>query len=120
MCALGRSDLFERKQGEMSLYLFHKIVEQIAYRSPHAIVCPYHHCEPLLHKDLPEMVRTIKQHRLKCLISSNFNVIENLEDVLKAGPDVLGISVSGFYQETYGKNHVGGDIEKVKANLILL
>ncbi|MCI8454951.1 MAG: radical SAM protein [Lachnospiraceae bacterium] len=120
MCGFGSREIFERKRGKMDVALFGKIVDEIAKRSPHATVAPYHHCEPLLHPQLSEMVKIIKSHNLFCEVSTNLNVAGGLKELLEAGVDSLDISVSGFYQETYEKNHVGGDIEEVKRNLKLL
>lgn len=120
MCGFGNREIFQRETGKMSLGLFKQIVDEIARRSPHALVAPYHHCELLLHTELPEMVQVIKNHNLRCEISTNLNYAERLEELLKAEPGSIDISVSGFYQNTYEKNHVGGDIEKVKRNMELL
>lgn len=117
LCAFGSRELFKRDKGMMNLELFTKIVDKIAIESPHAKVSPYHHSEPMLHPNLPEMVKIIKDHGLSCAIATNFNCSNRMEDMLKAGIDELSISVSGFYQETYQKSHIHGDIEKVKENL---
>lgn len=66
------------------------------------------------------MVQVIKKHNLRCEISTNLNYVERLEDLLETGLESIDISVSGFYQDTYEKNHVGGDIEKVKRNMKFL
>jgi MoaA/NifB/PqqE/SkfB family radical SAM enzyme len=63
------------------------------------------------------MVAAVKRRGFPCWISANLNRIDNLESVLEAGLDNLRISLSGFYQETYGQTHEGGDIETVKANM---
>lgn len=47
MCGFGNREIFQREKGKMSLDLFQEIVDEIAKRSPHALVAPYHHCEPL-------------------------------------------------------------------------
>lgn len=120
ICAFGSRDLFERKHGRMTLEYFEKILDKIKSESPSATVSPYHHCEPSLHPQLPEIVRATKERGLKSALSFNFNRLNRLEDLLKANPDSFEISVSGFYQETYSKSHTGGDIEQVKENLKIL
>ena len=37
-----------------------------------------------------------------------------------AEPDIIKISLSGFYKEAYDKTHTGGDINLVKSNLYKL
>lgn len=117
LCAFGSKNTFERKHGKMELDYFIKILDKIKMENPHAMVNPYHHCEPLLHPQLPEMIREIRKRGFTCAVSSNFNNISRLEEVIDADLNSLEISVSGFYQGTYAKSHVGGDIEKVKENM---
>lgn len=80
----------------------------------------YHWAEPLLHPQLPDLIRIVKQEGLLCGLSSNLNVARNYDAILAAGLDDFRISLSGFTQEIYGQTHVGGDIEKVKQNMKLL
>jgi len=120
ICAFGSRELFERKHGKMSLEKFNKILDKIKLESPDATVSPYHYCEPSLHPQLPEMIKAIKDRSLRCAVSFNFNRISRLEDILSAGVDSIEVSVSGFYQATYEKSHVGGNIENVKTNLRFL
>ncbi|MBQ3310800.1 radical SAM protein [bacterium] len=120
LCGFGNREMFQRKHGKMSLKTFEKILNKIKKESPTATISPFHHCEPMLHPQLPEMVKAIKKRGLTSYLSFNFNYINRLEDLLKAGVDSMTISVSGFCQETYQKAHIGGNIEKVKENLKLL
>ncbi len=120
LCAFGSREIFERKKGVMNLRLFEQIVDKIHNESPSATICPYHHCEPLLHPDLPEMVSLIKKYGHTVTIASNFNQIPRIEDLVKAKPDAISVSVSGFNQDIYKRHHRGGDIEKVKNNLLII
>lgn len=83
-------------------------------------VALYNWAEALLHPELPELVRIVKKHGLRCLLSSNLNVLRNPDELFLSQPDELRISLSGFTQESYGKTHAGGDIERVKANMLRL
>lgn len=120
LCGFGSRELFTREKGIMDLELFKKIIDEIAKRSPHAAVFPYCVCEPLLHPDMPEMVRYIKKYNLRCGLSTNLNITKGLKEIIEAGPDFISVSVSGFYQDTYSKNHICGNIEKVKENVLYL
>jgi hypothetical protein len=71
----------------------------------------------MLHPRLAEFVRITKRHGLECHLSSNLNILRNIDDVLAANPDYFRISLSGFTQATYGTTHVRGDIEQVKRNM---
>jgi MoaA/NifB/PqqE/SkfB family radical SAM enzyme len=75
--------------------------------------------EPFVNPRLHEYVTIIKQHGLGCVVSTNFSLrrIPALEPALRSGIDHLIVSVSGFDQEVYEINHVGGNITYVKDNL---
>lgn len=120
LCAHGNSEIFQRANGIMSLEKFEKILDKIKKESPSAVISPYHHCEPSLHPQLPEYVKAIKDRGFYCACSFNFNHLNRLEDLLKSGVDSIEISVSGFYQETYEKSHIKGNIETVKNNMKIL
>lgn len=120
MCMAGNRPGFEYTPGIMSEDLMQKVLDKIQSENPKAIVCSYANSEPFLHPRLAHCIAEIKKRGFRCELSSNLNIIKNLEEVLEAGPDQFIVSLSGFTQEVYGKNHVGGDIEKVKANCRVL
>lgn len=120
MCGFGSKEIFQRKNQLMDIDTFTKIIKKIQKESPHATISPFCQCEPSLHPQFTEMVKIIKDHNFSCVVSLNFNTITKIKELVEANPDLIEISVSGFYQETYAKNHIGGDIEKVKNKLITL
>ena len=120
LCAVGNRAGYEHVNGTMEMGLLGAVLDKIRLENPGAIVMPYGNSEPFLHPQLPECILAIKQRGLRCEFATNLNHINRLEEVLAAGADSMCISVSGFTQETHGKSHVGGDIEVVKANLLLL
>ncbi|MDX9689611.1 MAG: radical SAM/SPASM domain-containing protein [Proteobacteria bacterium] len=79
----------------------------------------YNWTEPFLHPHLDELVRLVKNKTGYVGLSSNLNIRKTdvLERTLLAQPSGIKISVSGFTQEIYGRSHVGGDIDLVKANM---
>lgn len=77
----------------------------------------YNWAEPLLHPDLPRLIAIARRHGLPVGLSANLNAWGGLEEVLRQGPESFQVSLSGFFQETYGRTHAGGEIETVKANL---
>jgi radical SAM protein with 4Fe4S-binding SPASM domain len=78
--------------------------------------------EPLLHKQFPEMVRMAKAHGMKTQVFTNGLVMNEkiARAVIESGLDYMRFSVDGASQETYGQNRVGGDFEKVYANMALM
>lgn len=73
--------------------------------------------EPLLHPNLPDLVREIKVRNLICLLSSNLNVLRDPVRLLAENPDTFRVSVSGFTQATYEIGHREGNVEVVKRNM---
>jgi MoaA/NifB/PqqE/SkfB family radical SAM enzyme len=119
LCTVGNREGYEFNQGNllMDMGLLEKVLDKIKSENAGAIICPYGNGEPMLHPQLPECITAIKRRGFQCEVATNLNRVNRLEDFLKARPDFVIVSVSGFSQDVYGKNHRGGDIEKVKANL---
>ena len=120
MCMAGNRKGFDYTPGIMKEELMQQVLDKIQSENPNAIVCSYANSEPFLHPRLAHCLAEIKKRGFRCELSSNLNRIDNLEEVLMAGPDQFIVSLSGFNQEVYEKQHVGGDIEKVKANCRVL
>ena len=108
---------FPNTSKKMSLGMFREIVakakEDGAYR-----VDLFSWMEPFLCPNLHEYIEVVKNAGLPCGVSSTLSLrrIRNFEAAL-ALTDVLTISISGFSQEIYQINHVGGRVEWVKQNL---
>lgn len=120
LCHAGNRGGYEYKPGIMDMGLMEKILDKIHSENPNAVVCCYVNSEPFLHPKLAECVASIKRRGLKCEVSSNGNYMASMEKVLAAKPDLFTVSVSGFTQPVYERAHRGGDIEKVKKNLVKL
>lgn len=75
--------------------------------------------EPLLSKDIYNMIRYCTDRNVATLVGSNGMLCggKNAEKIVEAGLDILKIAVSGFTQETYERYHRKGDIELIKNNL---
>ncbi len=73
--------------------------------------------EPLLHQELPVLVGEAREQGFFVSVSTNLSLRRDLRPLLKAAPDSLRVSLSGFFQETYGRTHTGGRVELVRENL---
>ncbi len=75
-----------------------------------------------MHPNLDLLIDYAHQMGIAVAVSSNFSIgsAEQLEKLVKAGPDILKISVSGYYPEVYNTTHTGGDVNLVKSNLYRL
>jgi MoaA/NifB/PqqE/SkfB family radical SAM enzyme len=107
-------------KGTMDSTLLHQLLQKAISESVVGDVKLFAYSEPLLHPRLPELIAIVKSYGLRCEISTNLNVMRDAEALLRAEPDTIVISVSGFHQETYAVTHAGGNIETVKAHARLL
>lgn len=118
-CAVGNVVNGNRKPGLMSVAQFEAILDKIGrdVTDRPVEVHLYSWTEPLLHKQIGQIIAAVKARGYLCSISSNLNDIRNLDEAIAARPDWMRISLSGFTQEVYGQTHVGGDVEVVKQNM---
>ncbi|WP_339508345.1 radical SAM/SPASM domain-containing protein [Pseudomonas sp. RL_35y_Pfl2_P42] len=117
-CQMGNSENLNFKKS-MQLDMFRQIVEKAKREGVRSIFL-YNWTEPLVHPKIGEFIEIVNAAGLNSGVSTNLNLAKNMEKALMAEPGFFRISLSGFYQETYEKGHVGGDIEVVKQNMIAL
>ena len=109
------------KGGMISVDRFKQIVKKILDESPNvSLITLYNWGEPLLHPRLPDLIQILKDHQIFCSLSTNFNIERSLKDIVRAKPDMLKISLSGYYQHVYELAHAKGNINLVKSNLYRL
>jgi MoaA/NifB/PqqE/SkfB family radical SAM enzyme len=119
-CTKGNKEGYEHQTGFMDMDLMGKILDKIKTENPNAIVFTYGNSEPFLHPKLPECIVAIKARGLHPELSTNLNHIQRVDELLNAKPDLILVSLSGWTQEVYVKGHAGGDVEKVKRNMMTL
>jgi wyosine [tRNA(Phe)-imidazoG37] synthetase (radical SAM superfamily) len=73
--------------------------------------------EPFLHPNLSECIGYLKEKNIYSVLSSNMSIEKSIDAALRANPDWLKVSLSGYYQEVYASTHTGGDINLVKSHL---
>jgi hypothetical protein len=121
-CAVGNSGQLVKK-GLMSLDDYQGMLEKIKtdYRDYKRIFIDlYNWGEPALHPELASIIRTTRDYGMGVGISSNLNAVPDLRDIVKAEPDYIRISLSGFYDATYRMTHKGGNVLAVKSNMCRL
>lgn len=98
-------DLFERIVEELGPYLF--------------FVDLFNWGEPLLHKQLPRMLRKLREYEIDVRLSSSLSVKldDDALDALVENLDWLTVSIDGFSQKTYETYRRGGDLALALANL---
>lgn len=110
-------------KGIMDFAHFRKIVETIRARHPagqRLFIDLYNWGEATLHPRLADIVKLVKAHGIGCGISTNMNVFPAMREVVKAAPDYIRVSLSGFYDQTYRRTHARGSAYAVKANMYRL
>ena len=105
--------------GLMTFEMFKDILRKIKEDGPslNPQIHLYNWGEPLLHPEIAKFVEYALSQGMYCGISANLNFDGTLRDVVKAGPDFIRVSLSGFQQDVYGQTHRRGNIERVKANM---
>lgn len=109
-----------RAKGILSFENFKGIMDGFGPYLIHIDFCNWG--EPLLNKEIYEMIKHAKEYNVDTKVDSNFNHFseKDAEDMILSGLDKLIISVDGATQETYSKYRVGGDFNKVTNNSRLL
>jgi radical SAM protein with 4Fe4S-binding SPASM domain len=119
LCYLGQG-MEGRPQGIMSMETFCRVVDEFR---DYAIVA--HLCirgEPLMNKQLPEMIAYAESARLMTIISTNLNLLDEktADQLIESGLKKVVISFDGATEETYKIYRVGGDFTKVLKNIDIL
>lgn len=116
-CPVGNSEHVNNPKGIMSPELLDKIMMKAVSESNVVGVGLHNWTEPLLHPQLPELIKRVQSYDVPCEISTNLNLLVKPKELMAANPHSIYISVSGFEQETYGVTHKKGDVELVKKNI---
>lgn len=102
----------------MTLAQYREILEKIGTHL--LLVVLYDEGEPLLHPELPEMIRYTESRNISTSISTNLTMTlsdKYLLDLMTSGLDRMTVSMDGMTQETYGRYRIGGNVAILKANL---
>ena len=104
----------------MSMEVFHRVLSE-AQRYAHTMQF-YFQGEPLLNKNLPQMIREAHEAGLYTIVSTNAQALtaDMAEALVTAGLDRIIVSMDGLSDETYNAYRVGGSLEKTKAALHFL
>ena len=109
-----------RPKAMLPLDKFKWLMEELGPYLIHIDFCNWG--EPLLNKDLFEMIKLAKRYRINTKIDSNFTVLDEggIDKLLESGIDNIKVSIDGISPETYAKYRVGGDYNVAITNLKLL
>jgi MoaA/NifB/PqqE/SkfB family radical SAM enzyme len=104
-------------KGRMPAEMAKEIIQQL--KQDVLIAVLYTNGEPLLYKDLADVVKFSTQHKVMTMISTNGLLFteDNTRSLLEAGIDLIKIQIGGFTQDIYSVQIRYGDVEKLKNNI---
>ena len=103
--------------GVLTMELFHRILDEV---KEHAHTMQfYFQGEPLLNKQLPEMIAAAHQVGLYTIVSTNAQALNRsmAEALVKSGLSRVIVSIDGFSEESYAAYRVGGSLHKALEGL---
>jgi radical SAM protein with 4Fe4S-binding SPASM domain len=117
-CPSGSGNL-TREKGFADFELFKKIIDENKKFLINILL--HFQGEPLLHKQIGEMINYAQKNKIFTELSTNANLFPEVFDSLKNSmPDKLIISLDGLNQEIYSIYRKGGEVKKVFKSLELL
>ena len=98
----------------MPLSVWHRVLNEVKQQA--SIIQFYFQGEPLLNKDLPQMIREAHEAGLYTIVSTNSQAMtpQLAEALVQSGLNRIIISMDGLTQESYGAYRIGGSLEKTK------
>ena len=119
-CPVGQKSVSEtvrQRSGLMPLEVFRRVLAEC--RDTAWVMQFYFQGEPLLNKDLPQMIREAHEAGLYTIVSTNAQAMtqEMAQALVESGLDRIIISMDGLTDESYNAYRVGGSLEKCKEAL---
>ena len=115
-CPRGNFDS-HRPKGFMSAETYRALLDKILRDDPYTgIITLYNWGEPLLNRELPEILALTHSRGLLSALSSNLSFKLDFEPVIAARPTWFRISVSGW-GERYEITHTGGNWARLMENI---
>ena len=103
--------------GLLTMELFHRILDEVKEYA-HTMQF-YFQGEPLLNKQLPEMIAAAYKLGLYTIVSTNAQALNQstAEALVKSGLNRIIVSIDGFSEESYAAYRVGGSLHKALEGL---
>ena len=121
-CPVGRgenhqSPITTHQSPMMPLEVFRRVLAEC--RETASVIQFYFQGEPLLNKDLPQMIREAHEAGLYTIVSTNSQAMtpELAEALVQSGLDRIIISMDGLSEASYNAYRIGGSLEKTKSAL---
>ena len=119
-CPVGQKSVSEtvrQRSGLMPLEVFRRVLAEC--RDTAWVMQFYFQGEPLLNKNLPQMIREAHEAGLYTIVSTNAQAMtqEMAQALVESGLDRIIISMDGLTDESYNAYRVGGSLDKCKEAL---
>ncbi|MCP4113169.1 MAG: 4Fe-4S cluster-binding domain-containing protein [Desulfobacteraceae bacterium] len=120
-CTTCEPQSIRRPRSFMKLSLFRDILNKIENedKDKDITIALYCYSEPLLHPELEEFIKAVKEKGFMIDVSTSLNN-EDISHAVSTPPDRLIVALSGYYQDIYSQSHKGGSINLVLSNLYKL
>jgi radical SAM protein with 4Fe4S-binding SPASM domain len=104
----------------ISMEIFDRVLEQVQ-TTAHTMQF-YFQGEPLLNKQLPEMIARAHHAGLYTIVSTNAQALDKkmADALVKSGLSQIIVSIDGFSEESYTAYRVGGSLHKALEGLLFL
>ena len=99
----------------MELDLYKNIIDQIKKDS--FMVLLWNQGEPFLHINICEMIKYAAAAKMIVGLSTNANVMPDINDLANSGLDELILSIDGITQDTYNKYRINGSLDTALKNI---
>ncbi len=105
-----------RSKASMNLEHFKRLLDRVGPCAVHLDLMNWG--EPLLNKDVPEMISCAKAHGIEVQLDCNLNDLsgEMAKGLVESGLDILSVSIDGASQAAYEQYRIGGELSKVLDN----
>ena len=107
-------------KGKMPPEMAMELIDQV--KKDVLIAVLYTNGEPLLYKELGQVIRFATEQRVMTMIATNGLLFTeaNAREILSAGIDYIKIQLSGFTQDMYSVQIRYGNVERLKENIRML
>lgn len=119
-CFTGAGEI-GRDKAMLQVPLYKKALDELA---PGLFLVEFYNWgEPLLNKNVYDMIGMASDRGVSTIVSTNFSFPfdeERAEKLVRSRLQILGVSLDGAYQESYGQYRVRGNLETVLHNVRLV
>lgn len=119
-CAICPKKNSKEKLGFIDINFLEKIIKENKEILSGQAVWLHFSGEPLLHPDLPKIIKLLKENKIRTMLSTNAVLLseEKSLDLLNAGLDYIVFSLDGYNKKTYEEVRIGANFDEVKKNIL--